>query len=144
MVSSMSSRDPEENFEELWKTFHNRYPFFKLRNVDWNEQYNIYRPKVTKHTSEDELFDILCQMLGPLDDGHVELEVEAKEGKKKRYFTPEPVPRFRKEFTKKQIKELFKTTGKTLVANGFGPPKETQAWMLHYCRSQTFGYIRIL
>ena len=72
----MTTRDPEKNFEELWKTFHNRYPFFELRNVDWNKQYDTYRPKVTRKTSDDELFDILCQMLDPLNDGHVELEAK--------------------------------------------------------------------
>jgi hypothetical protein len=65
----MVNRDPERNFEALWKTFHNRYPFFELRKVDWKRQYDIYRPKVTSETTDDELFDILCQMLDPLDDG---------------------------------------------------------------------------
>ena len=81
-------------------------------------------------------------MLDPLDDGHVELK--AIEDRKKRYFNPEPKSRFCQEFTNRQIKQLFKTTEKTLVVNGFGRPKETQAWMLRYCRSRTFGYIRIL
>jgi hypothetical protein len=35
-----------------------------------------YRPKVTPRTTEDQLFDIFCQMLDPLDDGHVELEAK--------------------------------------------------------------------
>jgi len=140
----MISRDPEKNFEDLWDTFHNRYPFFELRNVDWKKQYEIYRPKVTSKTSDDELFDIICQMLDPLDDGHVELEAKTSGDRKKRHFTPEKKTRFNQEFTNRQIKKLFKTTGKTLVANGFGKPKETQAWMLHYCRSRAFGYIRIL
>jgi carboxyl-terminal processing protease len=140
----MSSRDPEKNFEALWKTFHNRYPFFKLRKVDWNRQYDTYRPKVTRDTSDDELFDIFCRMLDPLDDGHVELTARVGGDRKKRYFNPEPKPRFWREFTKREIKQLFKTTEKTLVANDFGRPKKTQAWMLHYCRSRTFGYIRIL
>ena len=59
-------------------------------------------------------------------------------------FTSEKKPRFRQEFTDREVKQLFKTTEKTLVANGFGPPRETQAWMLHYCRSPAFGYVRIL
>jgi C-terminal processing protease CtpA/Prc len=83
-------------------------------------------------------------MLDPLNDGHVELRIKASGGRKKRFFTPEKKPRFYREFTEQQIKQLFKTTGKTLVANGFGRPAETGAWMLHYCRSQAFGYIRIL
>jgi carboxyl-terminal processing protease len=138
----MINRDPEKNFEDLWRTFHNRYPFFELRKVDWKMQYDTFRPKVTRNTSDDQLFEIFCQMLDPLDDGHVELEAQVSG--KKRYFNPEPKPRFWQEFTRRQIVQLFKTTGKTLVANGFGRPQETQAWMLRYCRSRTFGYIRIL
>jgi hypothetical protein len=137
-------RDPEKNFEELWQTFYDRYPFFELRNVDWKKQYDIYRPKVTSKTSDDELFDIFCQMLDPLDDGHVELKVKASGDRKSRFFNPEPKPRFYQEFTDAEIRQLFKTTGRTLVANGFGRPAETEAWMLHYCRSRAFGYIRIL
>jgi len=140
----MTNRDPEANFERLWKTFHRRYPFFRLRNVDWTKQYEIYRSKVTRKTSDGELFDIFSQMLAPLNDGHVELIANADRIHGKRYFNPEPKPRFRQEFTNLDIKQLFKTTNKTLVANGFGRPKETQAWMLHYCRSHTFGYIRVL
>src|SRR3981189_789514 len=113
--SGMSKQDPERNFEALWRTFNQRYPFFKLRNVDWNKQYRAYRPKVTSKTGDDELFNILCQMLDPLNDGHVELE--AKVCGKKRYFTPEKKPRFWQEFTKREIKQLCKTTDKTLVDN---------------------------
>ena len=95
----MIIRNPEKNFEELWKTFHNRYPFFELRNVDWKKQYDTYRPKVTRETSDDELFNIFCQMLAPLHDGHVELIAKASGDRKKRYFTPEKKPRFWQEFT---------------------------------------------
>lgn len=140
--STMINRDPETNFEELWTTFHNRYPFFKLRNVDWQEQYALYRPKVTRTTRESELFNIFCQMLLPLNDGHVELE--AKIDGKKRFFVAEQKPRFWQEFTEREIDQLFKTTESTLVANDFGKLAKTQAWMLRYCRSSTFGYLRIL
>jgi carboxyl-terminal processing protease len=137
-------RDPEKNFESLWNTFRNRYPFFQLRQVDWKKQYDTYRPKVTKKTSDDDLFDILCQMLDPLNDGHIELKAKGGEHRKARYFNPEKKPRFHREFAKRDIKQLFKTTEKTLVRHGFGKPGKTKAWMLHYCRSREFGYIRIL
>jgi C-terminal processing protease CtpA/Prc len=140
----MIVRDPEKNFEALWQTFHNRYPFFALRNVDWQKQYDTYRPTVTKKTSDGELFDFFCEMLDPLDDGHVELIVKAGKNQKKRYFSPEKKPKFWQEFTKKQIKQLFKTTERTLVTSGFGPPVATKAWMLHYSRSRVFGYMRVL
>jgi hypothetical protein len=140
----MADRDPEKNFEELWKTFRDRYPFFELRNVDWQKQYETYRPQVTRETSDDELFDIFCRMLDPLDDGHVELVAKASGDRKRRFFTAEKKTRFSREFSDQEVKQLFRTTEKTLVANGFGPPAATEAWMLLYCRSATIGYIRIL
>lgn len=135
--------DPEKNFEELWQTFHNRYPFFEERNVDWQEQYDRFRPMVTASTRDDELFDIMCRMLEPLNDGHVNLT--ATIGGVKRHYSPERTPRFWQEFTSDdEIDRLFDTTNKTLVSDGFGVPTKTEAWMLLYCRSRAFGYIRIL
>ena len=140
----MLNRDPEKNFEEFWKTFYNRYPFFELRNVDWKKQHETYRPRVTSQTCDEELFDIFCQMLAPLNDGHVSLIAQTS-GKRKRRFTPEKKPRFWREFTSQQrIKQLFETTEKTLVAIGFCPPMQTEAWILRYGRSQAFGYLRII
>jgi len=74
----------------------------------------------------------------------VELKARVGRRRKKRYFNPESKPRFWQEFTKHEIKQLFRTAEKTLVANGFSQPKETEAWMLHYGRSRSFGYMRIL
>jgi peptidase S41-like protein/tricorn protease-like protein len=140
----MVIRDPETNFEEFWRTFHDRYPFFALRGVDWKKQYDTYRPTVTANTSDDELFRVLCRMLEPLNDGHVSLTVPASGAQKARSFSPEKPPRFYQVFSDRQIEALFRTTAKTLVDNGFGPPAETAAWMLHYCRSRSFAYLRIL
>jgi len=111
----MLNRDPEKNFEELWQTFNNRYPFFEVRNVDWKQQYETYRAEVTSETNDDELFDIFCRLLAPLNDGHVTLTAKIKER-----FTPEKTPRFWQEFTNgQQIKQLFETTAKNLIAQRF-------------------------
>ena len=134
----------EKNFEELWKTFYDRYPFFNLRNVDWKKQYDIFKPRVTSTTSDDDLFDIFCQMLSPLNDGHVELFAKTSGIEKKRYFNPESKPGFWREFTKQEIKSLFKTTRKTLVSNGFGKPRKSGARILRHCKSPNYGYLRIL
>jgi C-terminal processing protease CtpA/Prc len=136
------SRDPETCFEELWRTFRDRYPFFELRNVDWGKQYETFRPRVTSATSDAELFEILSQMLAPLNDGHVELE--GRVDGKRRFFTAEEKPKFYQELSKEEIKQLFTTTERTLVANGFSPLETTEAWMLRYCRSAEVGYMRIL
>ena len=136
--------NPGEVFEALWNTFNDRYPFFRLRNVDWNEQYSLFRPKVSAATGDDELFEIFCEMLSPLNDGHVELKARTSGSDKKRYFNPEPVPRFWREFSKKDIKKLFKITKKTLLGNGFGKPQKTPAWILRFCKSTHYGYLRIV
>jgi hypothetical protein len=69
--------DPENNpealFENLWTTFSTDYAPFEERGVDWDEQYNIYRPRVSSETSSEELLDIFKKMLRVLDDGHVSI-----------------------------------------------------------------------
>ena len=64
---------PVENFESIWQTFNKKYAVFEARDVDWNSLYNIYRPRVSSKTSDDELFVIITEMLSHLDDGHVSL-----------------------------------------------------------------------
>jgi C-terminal processing protease CtpA/Prc len=115
-----------------------------LRNVDWHEQYVTYRSKVTAATSDEELFEIFCAMLDPLDDGHVEIEARLGRSKSKQHFTAEKKPRFHREFSDRQIKRLFKTTQATLSLRGFAPLKEMKASILRYCRSANYGYLRII
>lgn len=138
----MTAHDPGKIFDELWTTFYNRYPFFQLREVDWKKQYDSHRCRITNDTLDEQLFDIFCQMLEPLRDGHVELE--GRVDGKKRVFTAEETPRFYREFSDRDIRRLLETTERTLVSHDFGSPKSTAAWMLHYCRSARLGYLRII
>lgn len=140
----MPNRDPVKNFEVFWNTFKHRYPFFELRKVDWDKQYETFRPLISSETSDETLFNVLCQMVDPLNDGHVEIEARLKKGGKKDVFTAEKKTRFNSQFDKKATKALFNVTGKTLFANGFSAPKATKAWMLHYAKSDRIGYLRIL
>jgi len=72
------------------------------------------------------------------------LEAKLSGHRKTRSYSPEKKPRFHREFSKRERKQLFKTSEKTLVHHGFGKLMQTGAWMLLYCRSREFGYIRIL
>jgi hypothetical protein len=65
--------DPVALFEELWNTFRTDYGVFAARGVDWQAQYDLFRPQVDETTSDEELAEILEQMLRTLDDGHVSL-----------------------------------------------------------------------
>ena len=133
---------PEKNFETLWKTFHERYAFFKLRGVDWQKQYKAYRPKVTQDTTDEELFKVLCDMLKPLKDGHVNLKAKSLVGKKQT-FNSEDTPRFFKEFnTGKLEKQFGSMVAATLKAKGFSEQKEATN-LLVYSRNKDYGYLFI-
>lgn len=133
--------DPEVNFQDLWDMFNEHYAFFKLWNVDWKKQYEIYRPMVNKDTSDDGLFEIMCNMIRPLKDGHINLEIS---GKSKKKFNPEEEARFLIQFNnKKLINRLFQTIEITLESKGFNKLKSATD-LFQYSASKEFGYLRIL
>ena len=66
---------PPFNYDVLWTTFQENYPFFKLHGTDWRAVDTKFRPLVHPDTSADELFTIFRQMLEPLRDSHIVLDV---------------------------------------------------------------------
>jgi hypothetical protein len=74
-----SSRDPALNFEVYFRTFAEQYAFFDLHGVDWDGQYDRYRPMITDETTSDELFAVLSEMTAPLQDPHVSLVADDRE-----------------------------------------------------------------
>jgi len=75
-IAAQEISKPEKNFEHLWKTFDMNYAIFAAKHVDWQAIYKVYRPQVTPETTDDELFDILSNMLGHLNDNHVRLTTQ--------------------------------------------------------------------
>jgi len=67
------NKDPVANFDHLWKAFDTGYGIFLPKRIDWDLLYRVYRPRVHHETTDDELFDIMSQMLGHLNDFHVTL-----------------------------------------------------------------------
>jgi hypothetical protein len=65
--------DPLLNFDVLWRSFAEQYAFFKERRVDWYEMYRRYRPRVSGSTSPDQLYTVMTEMLGEIDDRHITL-----------------------------------------------------------------------
>jgi carboxyl-terminal processing protease len=75
-ITAQELSEPEKNFEHLWKTFDMNYAIFDAKKVDWQAIYKVYRPQVTPETTDDELFNILSNMLGHLNDNHVRLSTQ--------------------------------------------------------------------
>ncbi|MCG7563881.1 serine hydrolase [Pseudoalteromonas sp. McH1-42] len=70
-LSVDTQASPTEVFEYFWHAFNDYYAFFALRDMDWQAQYNHYRPRIHDAMSDDDLFEALTEMIAPLADGHV-------------------------------------------------------------------------
>ncbi|ALU43449.1 serine hydrolase [Pseudoalteromonas rubra] len=70
-LSVDTQANPTEVFEYFWHAFNDYYAFFALRDMDWQTQYNLYRPQIHDAMSDDALFETLTEMIAPLADGHV-------------------------------------------------------------------------
>jgi len=73
LFEEVPANTAEENFEHLWNTFNDKYAVFEQRNVNWQQAYDQFRPRVTETTSEVQLYTIITDMLSLLDDAHVSL-----------------------------------------------------------------------
>jgi len=62
-----------ETFNYLWKECNEKYSFFELKNVDWDEKKIEYSEQVYNGMPQEQLFDVLFDMLNELRDGHVNL-----------------------------------------------------------------------
>ena len=68
---------PVGNFEALWKIVDEHYCFFDYKQqeygLDWNAVYSKYKVRVNNNMKTTQLFEVCCDMLGELRDGHVNL-----------------------------------------------------------------------
>jgi hypothetical protein len=79
---------PTGNFEALWHIIDEHYCFFDYKQqqygLDWQQVYAKYRPRIDDRMTELQLFEVLCNMLSELRDGHVNLYASYDIG---RYWT---------------------------------------------------------
>jgi len=68
-----ASTNPHENFEYLWNECNEKYAYFELKGVDWNQIKAEYSMKIYDGMPEDSLFNVLGAMLKELKDDHANL-----------------------------------------------------------------------
>ena len=73
LVGSDAADDPMAVYEFLWEDLRDRYAYFELKGIDWDEVGEEYRERIHPDMSEVELFDTLADLLFELEDGHVNL-----------------------------------------------------------------------
>ena len=68
---------PMGNFTSLWTIMDRNYCFFDYKKqelgVDWDEVFDRYSKYISDGMGNRALFEVLCQMLAELRDGHVNL-----------------------------------------------------------------------
>ena len=68
---------PVGNFEALWQIIDEHYCFFDYKQqqygLDWQQVYQKYRVRVDDNMTDMQLFEVCCNMLSELRDGHVNL-----------------------------------------------------------------------
>lgn len=62
-----------ENFEYLWNECNEKYAYFELKGVDWDQVKTEYKSKLYPGMSDDSLFNVLGAMLTELKDDHANL-----------------------------------------------------------------------
>lgn len=71
------SNTPSNNFESLWRIIDTQYCFhdYKKQNgcLSWDEVYAKYRSRISDDMTQAQLFEVLCEMLAELKDGHINL-----------------------------------------------------------------------
>tara|TARA_B100000809_G_scaffold266365_1_gene328748 strand:+ start:14659 stop:15663 length:1005 start_codon:yes stop_codon:yes gene_type:complete len=63
----------QENFDYLWKECNEKYAFFDLKGIDWDQIKIKYQAKIYDGMTEDSLFNVLGGMLTELKDDHTNL-----------------------------------------------------------------------
>ncbi|MGW7521621.1 S41 family peptidase [Streptomyces sp. NPDC054796] len=96
-------RGPRAVFDVFWQTYAENYPFFAARGVDWRAVRERYRPRVDAHTTDDELFAVLREMIEPLHDAHT--AIDGGEGRRYAGVRPGTSPP-----TKEDIARIDKAT----------------------------------
>lgn len=73
LLEDVDPNNPVTNFKALWNEFDAKYGLFQVKNIDWDSVYLVYRPQIYTSSSNSELYNMLTDMLGLLNDNHVAL-----------------------------------------------------------------------
>ncbi|MCV9385547.1 S41 family peptidase [Reichenbachiella ulvae] len=67
------SSDPYESFDYLWQQVDERYSFFEVKDINWEEVGERHRAMIYPEIDDDSLFRVMGSMLTELKDDHSNL-----------------------------------------------------------------------
>lgn len=75
----VTTGDPVAKFDMFYEILKENYAFADMYGVNFEEEYKKYAPQITADTSDETLYQNMCNMVKGLDDGHVEISWKEKE-----------------------------------------------------------------
>ena len=66
----LADNDYMRNFDSAWNVVNENYCFLGYKNIDWDKIYDEYKPRVENVKDQFEFFDIMCDFVDILRDGH--------------------------------------------------------------------------
>lgn len=96
VIEGDTSDDTQKgNFEALWKIMDEHYCFFSYKEkelgVNWTEVHDRYAKQINKNMTNAQLFEVLCNMLSELKDGHVNLLASFDYGRNWSFYEEYPL-----------------------------------------------------
>lgn len=132
-----ASDRPVDNFHSLWKAIDEHYCFLGYKQqelgVDWDEVYARYKGQIHDGMDNLQLFEVLCNMLAELQDGHVNLYCSADLGRN--WSWREDYPKNLDE----EVREAYLGTGSDYRVNN-GMRYRILPQNIGYVVCESFGY----
>ena len=144
-----SQNDLLITFDKFCKIFDQNYASFEEKQIDWDKMCEESRIKISSSMSDEDFFDLLSDMLRPLNDGHVTLRAKDLD----KGFSANRPSRIIKELEsipgKERRPKFKKMTWETLKSYGFKEIKEIGPVfrgekLFHFSDNGKIGYLRML
>ena len=120
---------PQGNFEALWKIIDEHYCFLDYKQqeygLNWQQVHDKYKVRINSSMTDKQLFEVLCNMLSELRDGHVNLTAAHDYGRYWQWYENYPT-----NFSDTLLRRYLKTDYK--IASG----------VIYTILDDNIGYIR--
>jgi hypothetical protein len=73
LIENEKSPSNLEVFNEFWTVLDERYALFEIKNINWNDVYLRYEPRISEKLSEPQMLIITGEMINELKDSHTDI-----------------------------------------------------------------------
>jgi len=134
-VPAPDQSSPVELFDALWSDVDEFYALFEVRGVDWDAAYSTYRPRVHEDLDDAELLEVMCELIGELDDAHMWI---AAEGLSYCNSNPNDSIRFFDDGEPGQFEQDYRDNS-FIIRENYGGPGAWESWTMFELDPEVIG-----